>query len=157
MRRVAIEAQVLSVLLNKQYQNNVDLDIVVKEAFNNQPFVFSSAQPSGTDPGRSITAGLLREIPTALGDRGTVQLVINALSAVAERVTVEYTGSLVTLSDQPAPLQVATKRSYVARVTGTQGQTTSSTTLEPGTIDIGLSMNILPLSLIHISEPTRPY
>ena len=144
LRRVAIEAQVLSVLLNKQYQNNVDLDIVVKEAFNNQPFVFSSAQPSGTDPGRSITAGLLREIPTALGDRGTVQLVINALSAVAERVTVEYTGSLVTLSDQPAPLQVATKRSYVARVTGTQGQTTSSTTLEPGTIDIGLSMNILP-------------
>ncbi len=144
LRRVAIEAQVLSVLLNKQYENNVDLDIVVREAFNNQPFVFSSAQPSGTDPGRTITAGLLREIPAGLGDRGTVQLVINALSAIANRVTVEYTGSLVTLSDQPAPLQVATKRSYVARVTGTQGQTTASTTLEPGTIDIGLSMNILP-------------
>jgi type II secretory pathway component GspD/PulD (secretin) len=40
LRRVAIEAQVLSVLLSKQYENNVDLDIVVKEAFNNQPFRF---------------------------------------------------------------------------------------------------------------------
>jgi type IVB pilus formation R64 PilN family outer membrane protein len=144
LRRVAIEAQVLSVLLNKQYENNVDLDVVVREAFNNQPFVFSSGQPSGTDPGRTVTTGLLRQIPAGLGTDGSVQLVINALSAVANRVTVEYTGSLVTLSDQPAPLQVATKRSYVARVTGTQGQTTSSTTLEPGTIDIGLSMNILP-------------
>lgn len=144
LRRVAIEAQVLSVLLNKEYNNNVDLDVVVKEAFNNQPFIFSNTQPSGTSTGRDLTTGLLRDIPTALGDRGTVQLVINALSAVASRVNVEYSGSLVTLSDQPAPLQVATKRSYVARVTGTSGQTTSSTTLEPGTIDIGLSMNLLP-------------
>ncbi len=144
LRRVAIQAQVLSVLLNKEYNNSVDVDVVVKEAFNNQPFVFSSTPPSGTDTGRSITAGLLRDIPNGLGTRSTTQMAIEALSAVANRVTVEYTGSLVTLSDQPAPLQVATKRSYVARVTGTSGQTTSSTTLEPGTIDIGLSMNILP-------------
>jgi type IVB pilus formation R64 PilN family outer membrane protein len=51
---------------------------------------------------------------------------------------------LVTLSDQPAPLQVATKKSYVARVSGTSSDTTSSTSLEPGTIDIGLSMNLMP-------------
>lgn len=144
LRRVAIEAQVLSVLLNKEYNNSVDVDIVIKEAFNNQPFVFSSTPPSGTDTGRTITAGLLRTLPTALGNRSTTQVAIEALTAVANRVSVEYSGSLVTLSDQPAPLQVATKRSYVARVTGTSGQTTSSTTLEPGTIDIGLSMNILP-------------
>jgi type IVB pilus formation R64 PilN family outer membrane protein len=144
LRRVAIEAQVLSVLLNKDYSNNVDMDIVIKEAFNNQPFVFSNQKPSGDVTGRSVTTGLLRAIPSGLGTKNTVQLAINALSAVASRVTVEYTGSLVTLSDQPAPLQVATKQSYVARVTGTSSDTTSSTTLEPGTIDLGLSMNLLP-------------
>lgn len=144
LRRVSIEAQVLSVRLSKEYNNNFDMDIVVKEAFNNQPFVFSSAKASGTDTGRTVTAGLLRQIPSNLGTRGTTQLVINALSAVANKVTVDYSGSLVTLSDQPAPLQVATKRSYVARVSGTSSDTTSSTTLEPGTIDIGLSMNLLP-------------
>src|SRR5690606_11380450 len=63
---------------------------------------------------------------------------------VAEKVSVEYSGNLVTLSDQPAPLQVATKRAYVARVSGWATDGASSTTLEPGTIDIGLSMNILP-------------
>ncbi|MDB5478616.1 MAG: hypothetical protein JWM96_1111 [Alphaproteobacteria bacterium] len=144
LRRVAIEAKVLSVQLSKDYDNNFDLDVVVKDAFNNQPFVFTNSVAQGADTGRSISAGVLRELPNNLGTKNTTQLVINALSAVARRVSVEYSGSLVTLSDQPAPLQVATKRSYVARVSGSSSDTTSSTTLEPGTLDIGLSMNLLP-------------
>lgn len=144
LRRVSLEAQVLSVRLNKEYNNNFDLDIVIKDAINGQPFVFSSVTPTGTDAGRSITAGLLRDIPSNLGNRGSAQLMINALSAVSEKITTEYTGTLVTLSDQPAPLQVATKRSYVARVSGSATDGASTTTLEPGTIDIGLSMNLLP-------------
>ncbi len=142
LRRVAINAQILSVKLSKAHNNNFDMDLVLKEAFNNQPFVFSSG---GTTEGtRAVTAGLLRGIPDELGTTGSTQFVINALSAVAEKVSVEYSGNLVTLSDQPAPLQVATKRAYVARVSGSATDGASSTTLEPGTLDIGLSMNILP-------------
>lgn len=143
LRRISIEARVLSVLLNKEYVNNVDLDIVIRDAFNNQPFVFSNQAPT-TGQGRTIVSGLLRQIPTGLGTGGSTQLAINALSAVSDRVSVEYSASLVTLSDQPAPLQVATKQAYVARVTGVASQNNTSTTLEPGTIDLGLSMNILP-------------
>ncbi len=143
LRRVAIETQVLSVTLSDEYDYNFDLDIIIKEAFNNQPLVFSSVNDPLTN-GRDVATGLLREIPAGLGDRGTVQAVVNALDAIAEEVSVIHSGSVVTLSDQPAPLQVATKRAYVARVSGSSSDTTSSVSLEPGTIDIGLSMNVLP-------------
>lgn len=144
LRRVALEAKVLTVQLNREYDNNFDLDIVIKDAFGNQPFVYSSTTAQGNNIGRSVTAGVLRQIPETLGTANTTQAVITALSAVANRVAVEYSGSLVTLSDQPAPLQVATKRSYVARVSGSATEGAAATTLEPGTIDIGLSMNLLP-------------
>lgn len=147
LRRVSLEAKVLSVQLSKAYNNNFDLDLVIRNSFGgNQPFVFSSAKASGTDVGRTIQAGVLRAVPDALGgNKSSAQVVINALDAVSNHVAVEYSGSLVTLSDQPAPLQVATKRSYVARVSGSStADGAASTTLEPGTIDIGLSMNLLP-------------
>ena len=145
LRRVSLEAKVLSVQLNKDFDNNFDMDIVMRHGLGgNQPFVYSSAEATGTDVGRTVQAGLLRAIPQGLGTASSAQFVINALSAVANRVAVEYSGSLVTLSDQPAPLQVATKRSYVARVSGSATDGASATTLEPGTIDIGLSMNLLP-------------
>lgn len=143
LRRVAIETRVLSVTLGEDYDYNFDLDVVVADAFNNQSLVFSGVS-SGLTTGRDVTAGLVREIPAGLGDGDSVQAVVNALSAVAEDVSVLHSGSVVTLSDQPAPLQVATKRSYVARVSGSSSDTTSSVSLEPGTIDIGLTMNVLP-------------
>jgi len=147
LRRVSIEAKVLSVVLSKDYNNDFDVNVVIKNAFGkNRPFVFSSLPASGTDAGRTVTAGVLSAVPNnpTTGTPLITQGVISALSAVASKVTVEYSGSLVTLSDQPAPLQVATKRSYVARVSGTSSDTTSSSTLEPGTLDIGLSMNLMP-------------
>jgi type IVB pilus formation R64 PilN family outer membrane protein len=143
LRRVALEAKVLTVQLSKDYDNNFDLNLVIKNAFHgSHAFSFSSVAATGTDVGQTVQAGILNAANTA--SAGTSQAVISALSAVATRVAVEYSGSLVTLSDQPAPLQVATKKSYVARVSGTSSDTTSSTSLEPGTLDIGLSMNLLP-------------
>lgn len=145
LRRVKLEARVLSVRLNKQYQNDFDVDFIIKEAFGNgsQPFIFSSLPATGNNIGRDFQAGVIRDIPSRFNNNNT-QVVINALGAVADKVTVEYSGTLVTLSDQPAPLQVATKQAYVARVSGTSSDTTSSSTLEPATVDIGLSMNMLP-------------
>lgn len=140
LRRVALEAKILSVRLNKQNQNNFDLDFVLKGAIDNIPFVYSSGIASGNSIGRDVQAGVFHDLPAGAAS----QAVITRLGAVAERIAVEYSGTLVTLSDQPAPLQVATKQAYVARVSGSSSDTTSSTSLEPGTIDIGLSMNILP-------------
>jgi type IVB pilus formation R64 PilN family outer membrane protein len=143
LRRVGIEAKILTVKLDKKYDHNLDVDVVIADAFNNQGIIFSTAR--GADAAtRAVTAGVVRNIPATLGTRDTTQALVNALSAISTQVAVEYSGNLVTLSDQPAPLQVATKRAYVARASSNAGQTTTSASLEPGTIDIGLSMNLLP-------------
>lgn len=141
LRRVALEARILSVRLNKENQNNFDLDLVLTHAIDNIPFVYSSGIATGSNVGRDVQIGVFHDVPAG----AVSQAVITKLGAVAERVAVEYSGSLVTLSDQPAPLQVATKQAYVARVSGAAtGDGATASTLEPGTIDIGLSMNILP-------------
>ncbi len=145
MRRVSIEARVLSVRLNRQNQNNFDLNVILKGAFGSRAFSYNSGIASGSSIGRDVLVGVFD--PTSLpANASTVsQGVITQLGAIAEKVSVEYSGTLVTLSDQPAPLQVATKQAYVARVSGSStGDGVAASTLEPGTIDIGLSMNILP-------------
>jgi len=59
------------------------------------------------------------------------------------RVGIAHSGSIVTLSDQPAPLQVGRQIAYLERVTASGGDT-SSVSLEPGTVDVGLFMTVLP-------------
>src|SRR5262249_38396494 len=141
LRRVAIEAKVLNVKLDKANATNLNVDAMIADAFNNQSLAFSSA--IGSDGiTRDVVGGIFRNgnvPPLANGpvNGDTTEAVITALSAISSKISVEYSGNLVTLSDQPAPLQVATKQAYVARVSGSSSETTSSTTLEPGTIDIG--------------------
>ncbi len=141
LRRVVIEARVLAVTLNKGYDFDFDLELVFENIIEDQPFVFTS---KGLLDNGAIQSGLVRTIPTELGSGDSQSLVINSLDALAEDVSVVHSGTVMTLSDQPAPLQVATKRSYIERVTGSAAEGTSSTTLEPGTIDVGLTMNVLP-------------
>lgn len=146
LRRVVIEVKVLSVTLDQGNQMNFDLDVIINDFFDGQPFVFAGNSTGATS--RDIIGGIVRQVPSGLDtDLGTVnstQLVIDALDAFAQDASVEHSGTLVTLSDQPAPLQVANKRAYVARVTGSSSDSTSSTSLEPGILDIGLTMNVLP-------------
>ncbi len=59
------------------------------------------------------------------------------------RVSTVHSGSLVTLSDQPAPLQVSRQIAYLERISSSGGDA-ASVSLEPGTIDVGLFMTVLP-------------
>jgi type II secretory pathway component GspD/PulD (secretin) len=56
------------------------------------------------------------------------------------KAAITHSGALVTLSDQPAPLQVGSQRSYVKRVTTSDGDVS----IEPGTVNTGLMMTVLP-------------
>lgn len=144
LRRVSIETRVLSVNLKKSFENHLDLDIIFKEAFNGQPFRFNSLPDINTPGSQIISGGVLDALPGG-ATAGSANFTAKLLASIADNVSVEHTGSLVTLSDQPAPLQVATKRDYVKRVSASTvdgGGTTTS--IEPGTIDIGLTMNVLP-------------
>lgn len=143
LRRVAIETRVLSVNLRKDFENRLDMDLIFKEAFNGQGFRFTTAPDVQSPGGQLITGGVLSALPGG-ATQGSAAFTIKALNVIADDVTVEHTGSLVTLSDQPAPLQVATKRDYVKRVSASTVDAGTTTSIEPGTIDIGLTMNVLP-------------
>lgn len=146
LRRVSVETQILTVKLNKEHSNIVDLDIVIKNALRNQPFGIRNLGSAAEN------ATMIGAVPKVVGTGAVItptksiaSILIKDLSAISENVSVDYTGTLVTLSDQPAPLQVSTKTTYVARsTTSSTSDTNSSTSLEPGTIDAGLNMNVLP-------------
>lgn len=71
--------------------------------------------------------------------------VIDALSKQG-RVSQVTSASITTLNNQPAPIQVGRQTSYLASSTTTIGTagTPSTTTLQPGLITTGFSMNLVP-------------
>ena len=151
LRRVAVETRVLSVDLKKGFQNALDLDVVFKEAFNNQGFRFTTVADTADAGGQVLSGGVLSALPGTQTQGSAAVTNAKLLASIADNVTVEHTGSLVTLSDQPAPLQVATKKDYVKRVSASTAEGGTTTSIEPGTIDIGLTMNVLP----HVIEQDR--
>ncbi len=153
LRRVAVTVRVLSIQQTETNNVDFDLEAAVKNGLDNQPFIFDAGS-SG------VSTGIVRAIPSTMlrtaidgdttitdatddGNTDSVSAVIDAL-ARENRVGIVHTGTVVTLSDQPAPLQVARQRTYVARVSAAATSDASSTSLEPGTIEEGLTMNVLP-------------
>jgi len=65
------------------------------------------------------------------------------LSEAVDRVSIVHSGAVVTLSDQPAPLQVGRQIAYLARISATSGDS-GQVSLEPDTITEGLTMVVLP-------------
>jgi type II secretory pathway component GspD/PulD (secretin) len=77
--------------------------------------------------------------PTGPLSSGDLTATLQANEGI-ERASIVHSGTLVTLSDQPAPLQVARQIAFLERVTGSD----TSVSLEPGVIDVGLFMTVLP-------------
>lgn len=150
LRRVAVAVKVLSITANNELTLETDLTGIIKRAFNQASLrtvgtsatglaigilkkpldgVDSGAQPEDDSDGDQIEA-----------DRLVTELRLNRN---IERVAIVHSGALMTLSDQPAPLQVGRQISYLARTSSTSGDT-SSVSLEPGSVDTGLMMTVLP-------------
>jgi type IVB pilus formation R64 PilN family outer membrane protein len=80
------------------------------------------------------------------GDLNGSNLVINALSSITKTSMVTST-AVTTLSNQPVPVQFIDQQSYLASVQNTiSGQGgLSQTSLTPGQVTTGFSLNILPV------------
>ncbi len=141
LRRVAVAIKVLSIVASNDLDLEADFTGIIKRAFDQASFRTVGTAASG------ISIGVLKA-PTD----GTSITQIEADRLVAElradkrieRASVVHSGALVTLSDQPAPLQVGRQISYLERTSSTSGDTGGSVSLEPGTINTGLMMTILP-------------
>lgn len=89
----------------------------------------------------SFSAGILN---TAGSKWSGSSLVINALASQGQ-VRRETTASVVTLNNQPVPVQVARQTSYLrSSQTTITANVGSTTTLDPGTVTSGFNMTILP-------------
>ena len=132
LRRVAISVKVLSVRTSDNYDYGVDVSSVIKAALGDS----IGAVTNINDGGISFT---LDKNATGSGD---VTAALEAEEGI-QRASIKHSGSLVTLSDQPAPLQVGRQIAYIERVSASTGDG-GSASLEPGTVDVGLFMTVLP-------------
>lgn len=139
LRRVAVSVKVLAIETSDQYNFNLDLQGIIERAVDT---ALIDADFNSTD-GMSI--GVLKGVDKAGNavDTDAVTALLEANEQI-DRVAITHSGAIVTLSDQPAPLQVGRQVSYLERVSATTDDTGGSTSIEPGTLDLGLMMTILP-------------
>ncbi len=135
LRRIAVSVKVLELTLAQVVDTRVSTTQVLERIFDNTDLSISST------PGEGFNAAFITG-PTGTDDIATTL----QASKDVDRVSIVHSGSVVTMSDQPAPLQVGRQISYLKSRSSTGGtaDTAGTETLEPGTVDIGLIMNVLP-------------
>jgi len=132
LRRVAIAVKVLDVTMANTFDFQTSIDGVLAEILTNV-----------TGSGAVSSAGGV--ITVTRSNTGTDAITSSLqLSELIERVSIQHSGAVVTLSDQPAPLQVGRQISYLERISSTAGDAGGQVSLEPGTVNEGLTMIALP-------------
>lgn len=152
LRRVAVAVKVLSVTTSDDNELGFNLTGILERAIDGKPFSFSAV-------GDGLSAGILRSMPlinpvtglpvatsppgiTPTNDTATA---IFEASEDIQRVSLSNSGAIVTLSDIPAPLQIGRTIAYLKRISSSStSDSGSSVSLEPGEVNLGLTMNVLP-------------
>ncbi|WP_034300956.1 PilN family type IVB pilus formation outer membrane protein [Herbaspirillum sp. RV1423] len=135
-RQIAINVTVLSVSLTDSDEYGINWSAVYN-TLNRHYGITNSFTPGTSAVG--FTAGILGGSKFS----GTTA-VINALSEQG-KVRRQTTASVVTLNNQPVPVQVARQTSYLqSSQTSIVAQVGTTTTLIPGVITAGFNMSILP-------------
>lgn len=150
LRRVAVAVKVLSVTTSDENNLGFNLAGVLERAIDGKPFTFSAV-------GDGLTAGILRSMPSVdpvtglpVTEGGTVAdndmaTAILQASEDIQRVSLSNSGAIITLSDIPAPLQIGRTVAYLKRVSSSStGDGGGNVSLEPGEVNLGLTMNVLP-------------
>ncbi|MBP0597298.1 PilN family type IVB pilus formation outer membrane protein [Herbaspirillum sp. LeCh32-8] len=144
-RQIAINVTVLSVTLSDDDQYGINWKAVYNSL--NSTFGISNAYEGALSTGLvSFTAG----IPAGgtSGFSGS-QAVIQALSQQG-KVRRQTTASVVTLNNQPVPVQVARQTTYLQSLQSSLvAQVGTTTSLTPGVVTAGFNMSILPHMLTN--------
>jgi type IVB pilus formation R64 PilN family outer membrane protein len=137
-RQVMINVTVLAVNISEGDSLGINWNLVYGDLMRNFGVRNTvAAQPNSN----SFSAGILN---TANSKWSGSSLVIDAL-ATQGRVRRETSASVVTLNNQPVPVQVAKQTTYLrSSQTTITANVGSTTTLDPGTVTSGFNMTILP-------------
>lgn len=138
-RQVVINVKVLSVDLTDSDEYGINWNAVYNNVNRSLGFSLSNA----ISPSAGATNMTLKVLSGSMWD-GTTAM-IDALSKQG-KVSQVTSASMVTINNQPAPIQVGKQTSYLASsqtTIGTNGAG-NTTTLQPGKITTGFSMSMLP-------------
>jgi len=137
-RQVMVNVTVLAVTLTRGDNYGIKWDAVYKTLTNKYGLSNSLATAANSS---AFSASILN---TSTSKMAGSTMMIEALSEQG-RVRRETSASVVTLNNQPVPVQVAKQTSYLQSSQTTQTPNVgSTTTLTPGTITTGFNMSILP-------------
>jgi len=150
-RQVSVNVRVLAVTINDEDHYGINWDAVYQNLGASGVGPLSLKLKSSFAPAEG--AGLLTlSIPSTstTSPWASTNAIINALSTQG-RVSELTSATLVTLNNQPAPVNVGRRTTYLASSSTTASTTAGvapTTTLTPGTLNTGFSMSIVP----HILE-----
>lgn len=141
LRRVAVAIKVLNVTLSNEYNMGANANGIIASILRNNflsvnvsedgfSTILQRNKPGSPDYDAAFSADdLMAELQ---------------LSEEIERISIVHSGAVVTLSDQPAPLQVGRQIAYLERISSTTGDAGGQVSLEPGTVNEGLTMIAIP-------------
>ncbi|MCV0438994.1 MAG: PilN family type IVB pilus formation outer membrane protein [Hydrogenophaga sp.] len=146
-RQVSINVTVLSVELTDSQNYGINWDAVYKSV--NRGIGLSLTTAADVPTGASSFG--MQVLSSGSNWSGT-EAMVDALSKQG-RVSQVTSASLLTINNQPAPIQVGRQTAYLASSTTTigTGGAGNTTTLQPGQVTTGFSMNTLP----HILDDKR--
>lgn len=139
-RQIAINVTVLSVTLNDADEYGINWNLVYNNLYNSYGVRNNIASSPGSSP-VAFSAGVL----SAAGSKFSGStLMIKALSQQA-KVRRQTSATVVTLNNQPVPVQVAKQTSYLKSSDSTTSPLSGTvTSLTPGVVTSGFNMSILP-------------
>lgn len=140
-RQVSVNVRVLSVEVNDGDNYGINWNAVYNNLTDNVAFKVTSALPVAASAAQFVVQ---TSTPSA-GNWGAASgAIISALSTQG-RVSELTSATLVTLNNQPAPVNVGRQISYLASSSTTQAANAGTTTsLTPGQVQTGFSMVLIP-------------
>lgn len=140
-RQVSVNVRVLSVEVSDSENYGVNWDAVYKNLTDNVAFSLKTQMPVSSSAAQFVlqTAG-----NTSSSWGAASGAILSALSTQG-KVSELTSANLITLNNQPAPVNVGRQISYLASSSTTLAATAgSTTTLQPGQVQTGFSMVVLP-------------
>ena len=141
-RQVSVHVRVLSVELDEGESYGIQWDLVYAKLAAASPYAigFKTAETTAEGAGTLI----LSAPATSTSRFAGTSALISALSTQG-RVTELTSATVVTLNNQPVPVNVGRRISYLASSSTSQtANVGSSTSLTPGTVSTGFSLSLVP-------------
>lgn len=139
-QQVMLNVTVLAVTVSDGDNYGINWSLVYGDLFRNFG-IKNVLAAAATDSSTAFSAGILTTSGSKLAGS---KLVIDALSSQGQ-VRRETSASVVTLNNQPVPVQVAKQTSYLKSSTTTLASNVGATSsLNPGVVTSGFNMTILP-------------